>query len=109
LEQSKRVYEALGLLDDLTFEAGDVRAAPKDLSSFDVVYFNATLGTSTREKEDMMLDVARRMRPGALVLTRSTYSLKTMAYPVSLEISFIYRLSTCLIHRILTCCASPAC
>lgn len=109
LEQSRRVYEALSLLDDLTFEVGDVRTAPKDLSSFDVVYFNATLGTTTREKEDLMLDVAGRMRPGALVLTRSTYSLKTMAYPVSLGISFVYRLSTYLIYRILTCRAPSAC
>ncbi|KAF4628898.1 hypothetical protein G7Y89_g9253 [Cudoniella acicularis] len=91
LEQSKRVYEALGLLEDLTFEVGDVRTAPKDLSSFDVVYFNATLGTSTREKEDLMLDVARRMRPGALVLTRSTYSLKTMAYPASANYPYAWR------------------
>jgi nicotianamine synthase len=83
LEQSIKVYKALGALENATFEAGDVRITPKDLGAFDAVYFNATVGSTAIEKESIMLDVVGRMRRGAFMVTRSTYSLKTMAYPVS--------------------------
>jgi ubiquinone/menaquinone biosynthesis C-methylase UbiE len=85
LELSRRVYEALGELDttDVSFEVGNARDSPADLSTFEAVYFNATLGATAQEKESILIDVANRMRKGAYMVTRSTYSLKTMAYPVS--------------------------
>ncbi|TVY66166.1 hypothetical protein Focb16_v011036 [Fusarium oxysporum f. sp. cubense] len=65
------------------FEAGDIKDAPQDLREHDVVYFNAAVGSTTLEKENILLSVVYRMRAGAFVLTRSTPSIKTMAYPVS--------------------------
>ncbi|TXC00655.1 hypothetical protein FocTR4_00008176 [Fusarium oxysporum f. sp. cubense] len=66
-----------------TFEAGDIKDAPQDLREHDVVDFNAAVGSTTLEEENILLSVVYRMRAGALVLTRSTPSIKTMAYPVS--------------------------
>lgn len=83
LERSKKVYDALCGSDDCTFEMGDIKYAPSDLREHDVVYFNAAVGATTIEKENILLDIVSRMRPGAFVLTRSTHSIKTMAYPVS--------------------------
>ncbi|KAK4235856.1 Nicotianamine synthase 2 [Achaetomium macrosporum] len=87
LELSRQAYQALGELkdddsqNDVRFQVGNARNTPSDLSGFDAVYFNATVGSTVREKESILLDVASRMRKGAHVVTRSTYSLKTMAYP----------------------------
>ncbi|KAG9239894.1 putative Nicotianamine synthase 3 [Calycina marina] len=80
-EKSKKVLEILCGTEACTFETGDIKDAPKDLRKHDVVYFNATVGATTKEKEDILLSVVSRMRPGAFVLTRSTHSIKTMAYP----------------------------
>ncbi|KAG5754652.1 hypothetical protein H9Q70_002758 [Fusarium xylarioides] len=84
LEKSIKVLDRL--CDDTqhcTFEAGDIKDAPRDLREHDVVYFNAAVGSTTLEKENILLSVVSRMRSGAFVLTRSTHSIKTMAYPVS--------------------------
>jgi ubiquinone/menaquinone biosynthesis C-methylase UbiE len=85
LELSRQVYEALGELheSDVSFQVGNARDSPSDLGGFDAVYFNATIGSTVLEKESILLDVVSRMRKGAHMVTRSTYSLKTMAYPVS--------------------------
>ncbi|EHK98680.1 putative Nicotianamine synthase 3 [Glarea lozoyensis 74030] len=80
-EKSKQVLETLCGTEDCTFETGDIKDAPKDLRQHDVVYFNATVGATTEEKEGILLSVVSRMRPGSFVLTRSTHSIKTMAYP----------------------------
>ncbi|KAF5631030.1 Nicotianamine synthase 3 [Fusarium sp. NRRL 25303] len=86
----ERLEKSIKVLDRLcedtqhcTFEAGDIKDAPRDLRQHDVVYFNAAVGSTTLEKENILLSVLTRMRPGAFVLTRSTHSIKTMAYPVS--------------------------
>jgi hypothetical protein len=85
-----RLEKSIKVLDRLcedtqhcTFEAGDIKDAPQDLREHDVVYFNAAVGSTTLEKENILLSVVSRMRSGAFVLTRSTHSIKTMAYPVS--------------------------
>lgn len=85
LELSRQVYEALGELneDDVSFRVGNAMDSAIDLGRFDAVYFNATIGSTVLEKESILLHVVSRMRKGAHMVTRSTYSLKTMAYPVS--------------------------
>ncbi len=85
LELSRQVYEALGELDstEVSFEVGNARYSPANLSTFEAVYFNAALGATAQEKENILLEVVSRMRRGTYMVTRSSYSLKTMAYPVS--------------------------
>ena len=83
LEVSRKVFEQLCGTDNCTFESGDIVNTPQDLKDHDVVYFNAAVGATSLEKENLLLDVVSRMRPGAFVISRSTNSLKKMAYPVS--------------------------
>ncbi|KAF4160816.1 hypothetical protein CNMCM6936_003771 [Aspergillus lentulus] len=50
-------------------------------SEYDAVYFAALVGSMCEEKESLLLGVVSRMRKGAILITRSTYSLKQLAYP----------------------------
>ena len=93
LEMSKKVLDALCGSEDCTFEVGDIKEAPQGLHEHDAVYFNAAVGATTKEKENILLDIVSRMRPGAFVLTRSTHSIKTMAYPVNSESLLIIEIS----------------
>jgi len=53
----------------------------KDLVEFDVVYMAALVGMSQAEKEMIILQVADRMRPGALLVVRSAWGMRTCLYP----------------------------
>lgn len=101
LEKSQKVYDILcGSSEHLTFEVGDIKTAPQDLGAYEVVYFNAAVGATTTEKEDLIINVVKRMKPGAFVLSRTTHSLKTMAYPVNF-VQSLFLCCTC-IGNILT-------
>ncbi|KAF2756489.1 nicotianamine synthase [Pseudovirgaria hyperparasitica] len=52
-----------------------------DLREFDVVHFAAMVGADADAKKDLLVGVAKCMRPGALILLRSTDSLRTVLYP----------------------------
>lgn len=65
---------------NVSFLQEDV-ALLKTMSSFDVVHIAALIGTSAEEKRDLLLKVAKCMKPGALILVRSTDSLRTVLYP----------------------------
>ncbi|PMB70828.1 putative nicotianamine synthase 4 [Beauveria bassiana] len=95
LEKSIKVIDALCDLQDCTFESGDIRAVPRDLREYDAVYFNASVGRTTTEKEDLLLHVVSRMRPGAVVLARSTHSIKTMVYPTQRVLAKLRPYMTC--------------
>ena len=84
MQQARVVCSALGIADNMTFETGDAHVVPRDLKQFEVVYFNAAVGSTEDEKVAIILDFVARMSPGALLVTRSTHALKTMAYPVSI-------------------------
>jgi hypothetical protein len=58
-------------------------ATVEDLEEFDVVFLAALVGITQEEKENMALSIARRMRPGALLVARSAYGMRTVLYPVS--------------------------
>ncbi|KAG7102793.1 hypothetical protein HYQ45_012893 [Verticillium longisporum] len=82
LELSQRAMITLALdCEDTTYEAGDARTAPRDLRSFDAVYFNATVGSTAEEKEAVLLEVAGRMTSGAVMVSRGSTSLKSLFYP----------------------------
>jgi hypothetical protein len=56
-------------------------SAGRDLADFDVVYMAALVGVSQAEKEGIVLSVIARMRPGALLVVRSAWGLRTCLYP----------------------------
>lgn len=53
----------------------------QELHDCDVVHFAALIGDSEEEKRNLLNAVARAMRPGALIMLRSTDSLRQLLYP----------------------------
>ncbi|KAK8105764.1 uncharacterized protein PG998_003764 [Apiospora kogelbergensis] len=53
----------------------------QNLSSCDVVYLAALVGVTQLEKEQIALSIAARMRPGALLVIRSSWGLRRCLYP----------------------------
>lgn len=85
VQQSMEVCHKLEGYSNLHHQVADVRDAPEDLREFDAIYFAALVGSTREEKEDLLLSVVGRMRKGAILITRSSHSLKTLMYPVSQE------------------------
>ncbi|KKY38707.1 putative nicotianamine synthase [Diaporthe ampelina] len=52
-----------------------------DLSDCDLVHFAALIGETERDKRDLLIAVAKAMKPGALIMLRSTDSLRQCLYP----------------------------
>jgi nicotianamine synthase len=65
---------------NITFQEAEV-ASLSDLRSFDLVHFAALLGDDPEQKRDLLIRVAKCMRPGALILLRTTESLRSVLYP----------------------------
>ncbi|EAQ85681.1 hypothetical protein CHGG_06934 [Chaetomium globosum CBS 148.51] len=65
----------------MEFICAEATAADKDLAEFDVVYLAALVGITQAEKERIVLQVVDRMRPGALLVVRSSWGLRTCLYP----------------------------
>lgn len=65
----------------MEFICAEATSQEKDLVEFDVVYMAALVGISQAEKEDIILRVVDRMRPGALLVVRSSWGLRTCLYP----------------------------
>ena len=51
---------------------------------FDVVFLAALVGMDTSSKLAILGSLARKLRPGALVVARSAKGLRSVLYPVSL-------------------------
>lgn len=52
-----------------------------DLGQYDLVHFAALIGETEKDKRDLLVAVAMSMRPGALIMLRSTDSLRQVLYP----------------------------
>lgn len=52
-----------------------------DLKDCDLVHFAALIGETEKDKQDLLVAVAKSMRPGALIMLRSTDSLRRVLYP----------------------------
>ncbi|KAH8675914.1 Nicotianamine synthase [Xylariales sp. PMI_506] len=82
---SALVAERLGdWAEGMQFECADAVAAASataDLIGFQVVYLAALVGVTQREKEAIVLQLAKRMRRGALLVIRSAWGLRTILYP----------------------------
>jgi nicotianamine synthase len=66
------------------FRAGDVLDGRDgyDWESYDLVYLAALAGLDPDTKRRLLGHLARRLRPGTLVLARSAHSLRGLLYPV---------------------------
>lgn len=67
----------------MNFRCMDAKSKTLELVEFDVVYLAALVGMNTQAKNDVVLDIVSKMRPGALLMLRSAHSLRGLLYPVS--------------------------
>lgn len=80
---SKVLCSALGVpKNTMDFECADASNAEIDLTCFDVVYLAALVGACSEHKHEIMRNIVKRMRPGALVVLRSAHALRSLLYPV---------------------------
>ena len=76
IDLSSQLCQKLGRLTRcLSFECTEA-SGYTDLTSFDVVYLVALVGTETTEKFGIISSVAARMRPGALLVLRSAHGMR---------------------------------
>lgn len=68
--------------ETMCFQCAGAGSPEIDLGSFDIVYLAALVGTCSRHKREIVADVVKRMKPGALVVMRSAHSLRRLLYPV---------------------------
>ncbi|KAF3016814.1 hypothetical protein E8E14_010316 [Neopestalotiopsis sp. 37M] len=81
LAASEALCEKLGAWSQgMRFQNAEAKSA-SGLGRFDVVFLAALVGVSPREKEDIVISVARRMKSGALMVVRSAHGLRTVLYP----------------------------
>ncbi|KAK1952006.1 nicotianamine synthase [Colletotrichum sublineola] len=67
--------------DKMRFVKADVASVPDDLRDSDVVHFAALIGGDEDEKRKLLISVAKSMKKGALIIVRSTDSLRQCLYP----------------------------
>ncbi|KYF65154.1 nicotianamine synthase family protein [Sorangium cellulosum] len=77
---ARALARRLGLSDRLGFTCADALACA-DLSEFDCVFLAALVGMNRREKSRLLHHLHGAMRPGALLLVRSSQRLRTLLYP----------------------------
>lgn len=77
---ARTLAQRLGLADRLTFLCADALSCT-DLSRFDCVFLAALVGMNRREKGRLLHHLHGAMRPGALLLVRSSQRLRALLYP----------------------------
>lgn len=78
---SQKLCDVLGKKGEgMRFVCDDAGSDGYDLKTFDVIYMAALVGRSQAEKEEVMLNIASRMRAGALLVVRTAWNLKTCLY-----------------------------
>ncbi|KAF2119692.1 Nicotianamine synthase protein-domain-containing protein [Lophiotrema nucula] len=93
LSLSEQLAAKLGYIARMTFSGEDVStmsSKSKDStawSDFDVVFLAALVGMDTSSKLAILESLAKRLKPGTLVVVRSAHGLRSVLYPVSHLIS----------------------
>ncbi len=90
LQASQALCNRLPHAGKMSFACTDVSsddvasAKSTDWKSFDVVFLAALVGMDTHSKLAILESLARKLRPGALVVVRSAKGLRSVLYPVGL-------------------------
>lgn len=89
LQISKLLSERLGHADRMSFACTDMGAEENegaeetDWEEFDVMFLAALVGMDTLSKLSILESLAKKLRPGTLVVARSAKGLRSVLYPVS--------------------------
>ena len=82
---ASRLSHKLGYSDkEVDFRCADVSKDPIDLGQFDIVYLAALVGGCDQGKHRILAGVVRQMKAGAMLVLRSSHSLRRLLYQVSL-------------------------
>ena len=68
--------------ETMCFQCANAGSPDVDLGCFDIVYLAALVGGCSRHKHEIIAEVVKRMKPGALIVMRSSHSLRKLLYPV---------------------------
>ena len=80
--QSSTLSQLLGsYTSSLSFACEKAGSSSRDLTPYDVVFMAALVGNTQEEKEEVLLKVVGKMRSGALVVIRTSHSLRGLLYP----------------------------
>ena len=71
--------------ETMCFQCGSAEDEDIDLQCFDLVYMAALVGNCSRHKHEILANVVKRMRLGALLVIRSAHSLRRLLYPVRIS------------------------
>ena len=77
---SRHLSERLGMAHQLNYRHADVLSCT-DLGDYDCVFLAALVGMNAREKTALLRHLGACMRPGALLLARSSARLRGLLYP----------------------------
>lgn len=84
ISKSTALCRRLGYCPEkIRFHCADVEEQTFDLRGFDVVYLAGLVGTTSEKKQEIIGKVVEQMSPGAMLILRSAYSLRSLLYPVS--------------------------
>jgi nicotianamine synthase len=91
ITQSQELCRWLGMkAGEMEFLCAEAESSSQDISDFDVVYLAALVGSSQTEKEDMLVNVVSRMKPGAMLVIRSAERLRRLIYAVCYGPEFFF-------------------
>lgn len=77
--------------ETMCFQCASAGSPDIDMGCFDIVYLAALVGGCSSRKHEIIADVVKRMKPGALVVMRSAHSLRRLLYPVRTVRTSTYR------------------
>ena len=84
IETADALCRALGHSHTMCFQCASASSPDINLECFDIVYLAALVGSTSKHKHEIIADVVKRMKPGAVVVMRSAHSLRGLLYPVRL-------------------------
>jgi nicotianamine synthase len=91
LKVSQELCERLGY-SGMNYAYEDVTSKSTiDWATFEVVFLAALVGTDTDTKIDILASLARKLKPGTLVVARSAHGLRSVLYPVSCNLRVFAR------------------
>jgi hypothetical protein len=75
-----------------------------DLQSSDVVFLAALVGATIEEKKEILVNLAKKMRIGSVLVVRTAKGLRGVLYPVSpILLLFFLAPNTKQEHEVMTC------
>lgn len=77
---SEALVARLGLEQKLQIACADILSL-SDLGDYDVIILAALVGMRQREKQQLLAHLSAAMRPGALLVVRSSHLLRALLYP----------------------------